>query len=321
MSQSQRRAIKSDRFVHLSRKGAYRSPANGSNRMKTEHSAQRRKSCAHPNPRSSVPVSETVYHHLLKAICDTGYQKEGWEIAEQAIDEWVRRHNPDHIPLPATKGYQWKRLFLPDGTLLRTVFVGKNHHCLVENDGILYNGKAVSPSGFVNAVGGIRRNAWHCTWILLPDNKEWQLADALRSRERPRHQRNPILTATQATAGHAGAASAPVSVATATATAPVPAQAAISAASTSGEQSVQASRPDKIERSDSNPDRQGVQRRGDTALFSPRCRCGAERRSRADDRMAPLLRDELRGLLDRMRALDEERREVRACPDPSTQPK
>jgi hypothetical protein len=47
--------------------------------------------------------------------------------------------------MPATSGYQWKHLFLPNGTLLRTIF----------NDR-----KIISPSGFANAVGGVQRNAW-----------------------------------------------------------------------------------------------------------------------------------------------------------------
>ncbi len=145
----------------------------------------------HPNRKMDIPVSSEIWHQLLKASIDTGYAKEDWEIAAEAIDEWVRRHKPDQISMPLVHGYQWKSVFLPDGTLLRTVFGGKNYHCLVEGDRILHDGKAVSPSGFVNAVGGIRRNAWKCTWILFPDAKDWKLADTLRGRERPRHARKP----------------------------------------------------------------------------------------------------------------------------------
>jgi hypothetical protein len=100
------------------------------------------------------------------------------------------------LTMPATSGYQWKRLFLPNGTLLRTVFNGKNTHCLVEGDQILYDGKAISPSGFVNAAGGIRRNAWKSTWIIFPDSKHWTLADTLRP-ARPKRARRPPVTAAQ----------------------------------------------------------------------------------------------------------------------------
>jgi hypothetical protein len=145
----------------------------------------------HPNPQMSVPISLDVWHQLLRGSCLSGLEKESWEIAEEAINEWTRRHNPDAIPMPAASGYQWKSQFLPEGTVLRTVFGGKNHHCRVEGDQILYNGKPVSPSGFVNAVGGIRRNAWLCTWILFPDAKDWKRADTLRTPPSSRHTPKP----------------------------------------------------------------------------------------------------------------------------------
>lgn len=143
----------------------------------------------YPADQTHLPISLDVYKQLQWASCSTGYTKEDWEIATEAIDEWVRRNDPKLISGPAHAGYQWKRLFLPDGTVLRTVFSGKNHHCHVEGDRIVYAKRVVSPSGFVNAVGGIRRNAWKSTWILFPDSKEWKLADTLRSRERPRSTR------------------------------------------------------------------------------------------------------------------------------------
>ena len=145
----------------------------------------------HPDHQMDIPISLKVYHQLIGAAQKTGYEKEDWEIAAEASDEWMRRHDPDALAMPAATGYQWKSQFLPSGTLLRTVFGGKKYHCLVEGDRILYNGQAVSPSAFANAVGGIRRNAWRCIWILFPDSKDWKLADSLRTRERPRRTRKP----------------------------------------------------------------------------------------------------------------------------------
>lgn len=145
----------------------------------------------HPGPYAQVPVSDEIYKQLRNASCNTFFQKEDWEIAEEAIDEWTRRHDPDAVSVGAYSGYQWKQLFLPSGTVLRTVFGGKNHHCMVEGDRILYQEKPVSPSVFVNAVGGIRRNAWRCTWILFPDTKHWALADTLRPRDRKRPRAAP----------------------------------------------------------------------------------------------------------------------------------
>ena len=154
----------------------------------------------HPDPRMSIPITLEVWQRLTGASFDSDFEKEDWEIAADAIDEWMRRHKPDALAMQVAKGYQWKSQFLPTGTLLRTVFGGKNYHCLVEGDQILYNGKAVSPSGFVNAVGGIRRNAWHSIWILFPDSKDWKLADTLRTSARPRRARKPAYDVQQASA-------------------------------------------------------------------------------------------------------------------------
>lgn len=111
--------------------------------------------------------------------------QQNWEIVQEAVSDWLRKNEPGKCGEPEFAGYQWKGLFLPDGTVLRAAFNGKHHHCHVNGDQILHAGKAVSPSGFVSAVGGIRRNAWKSIWVLLPDCKHWQLADHMRTRRRP----------------------------------------------------------------------------------------------------------------------------------------
>ena len=98
----------------------------------------------------------------------------------------MTRNNPESFAMPETCGYQWKHLFLPNGTLLRTIFNGENYHCLVEKDHIRYKGLETSPSGFVNAVGGVRRNAWKVIWILFPNSSVWKLAGTLRTRKTSR---------------------------------------------------------------------------------------------------------------------------------------
>ena len=234
-----------------------------------------------PNPRMDIPISMEIYHQLLGASSNTGYQKEHWEIAAEAIHEWVRRHDPDALSMPKATGYQWKRLFLPNGTLLRTVFGGKNHHCLIEGDHILYNGQAVSPSGFVNAVGGIRRNAWLCTWILFPDTKEWKLADTLRSRERPRRARKPAL-----------------------AREPVPAETEPIAHSTRESPRLQHESDEGSLGRTSSPAGGDARQRTGLPLAPHHLVDGAERRISADGRMAALLRQELLPILLRLCSLE-----------------
>lgn len=134
----------------------------------------------------ALPISLEVYQQLVSASVKTGFSQEIWEIGEAAIHEWMTRNNPDSFAMPPLSGYQWKHLFLPNGTLLRTVFNGKNFHCLVESDHIIYDGKQVSPSGFANAVGGMRRNAWKAIWILYPKSTVWKLAESLRTKKKLR---------------------------------------------------------------------------------------------------------------------------------------
>ena len=143
-----------------------------------------------PQPSEAIAIPHDSWFKLYTGrLQDMDNPKELWEVAVEAIDEWTRRHHPDGFTQVTHVGYQWKHLFLPPGTLLRTIFRGKNYHCLVEAEHLLYEGKPVSPNVFVNAVGGIRRNAWRSIWVLYPNTTEWKLADTLRTRTRSRPTR------------------------------------------------------------------------------------------------------------------------------------
>ena len=233
----------------------------------------------YPTAPSEMSVSEDVKFKLFSASVATGFKQEDWEIAAEAVDEWLRRHDPDTIPMPATSGYQWKSLFLPDGTFLRTVFGGKNHHCVVANDRIMYNGQTVSPSGFVNAVGGIRRNAWRSTWILLPDAPQWNLADTLRSRPRPPRPRKPVRAIEQVAASppHTGRTPSPPF-----ATEPMPAQADPITASDAGEPSVRSGSHEKARQTWPDNETLGRQQRIGATRAPPGCRRRADRRRSGD---------------------------------------
>jgi hypothetical protein len=127
----------------------------------------------HPNPFNEVPISHKVDIRLNAASMINKLGLEPWEIVEEAIDDWLAKSEPGAIPMPQIAGVQWKKLFLPNGTVLRTIFNGKNYHCRVDDDELLYEGKATSPSRFANMVGGLRRNAWKVIWVLLPETRTW----------------------------------------------------------------------------------------------------------------------------------------------------
>ena len=147
-----------------------------------------------PHPQWELRITKALQDQLCSAAVMTGFEKEDWEIAQLAVNDWLARNLPDAIPLPQTQGYQWKQLFLPDGTVLRTIYRGKNHHCMVEHDTILFNGKSVSPNQFVNQVGGERRNAWDAIWLLFPGTTEWKQAQSVRPKrflKKPRTRSRP----------------------------------------------------------------------------------------------------------------------------------
>ncbi|NVM75735.1 hypothetical protein FHW83_001522 [Duganella sp. SG902] len=76
-----------------------------------------------------------------------------------------------------TKGYQWKQLFLPNGTELRSIYHGRSTYARVDHEQILCDGVPTSPSGLSNRHGCGTRNAWKTIWLRFPDGRRWQRAD------------------------------------------------------------------------------------------------------------------------------------------------
>lgn len=78
-------------------------------------------------------------------------------------------------------GYQWKQVFLPEGTRLRASFGRQPYFAVVEGAEIKYGERAISPSCFANLQGSGNRNAWKAVWLCFPGSDEWLLADICRS--------------------------------------------------------------------------------------------------------------------------------------------
>lgn len=126
-----------------------------------------------------VTIPYSLYQELLVTALDPGSHKEIGELATIAISEWVRRGYAKTIFSKAKTGYQWKDLFLPHGTALRTSYGDKNFHAFVERDKITMDGQTLSPNQFVNLVGGVRRNARKMIWVLFPNESIWRRAEKL----------------------------------------------------------------------------------------------------------------------------------------------
>ncbi|MQA40540.1 hypothetical protein, partial [Rugamonas aquatica] len=78
-------------------------------------------------------------------------------------------------------GYQWKEVFLPEGTRLRASFGRQQYFATVAGAEIKYGKHAVSPSCFANLQGSGNRNAWKAIWLRLPGSDAWLLADVCRA--------------------------------------------------------------------------------------------------------------------------------------------
>lgn len=112
------------------------------------------------------------------------------EAANKAIDAWIADQRRQAIcgnhaaGLAPLRGYQWKELFLPEGTELRVQAGDRSGYARVTGDHILYEGRSVSPRQFCLAVAGSGRNAWRDTWLLLPSEGKWRPASLLRRQVR-----------------------------------------------------------------------------------------------------------------------------------------
>jgi hypothetical protein len=134
------------------------------------------------------------------------------EALAQAVQEWIARereriatgatssassprgrqaHSNHGEASAAPRGYQWKSLFLPDGTDLRMTCGDLACFARVSGNAIFYEGKRVSPRQFTLAVAGEGRNAWRDVWVRLPGDRSWERAQALRRRIEKRAASEP----------------------------------------------------------------------------------------------------------------------------------
>jgi len=99
-----------------------------------------------------------------------------------AIELWLREQSKLAAGCdPASvRGYQWKSLFLPEGTVLRSWSYGENNYARVEGDKIIHEGKAVSPNQFAQSFARTTRNAWTDLYIRRPEDKQFKPACRLR---------------------------------------------------------------------------------------------------------------------------------------------
>jgi len=149
-----------------------------------------------------TPTTSAAVLRMLKASNDPRGLN---AVVEQALQAWLQQaaRNDPPAAQAAARGYQWKSLFLPEGTCLRFTYRRSTYHAEVRGDQIIYQGEAYSPRQLLLHVTGTVRNAWRELWLRGPDDFRWHLADTrrhiLRRSPRGRHRRGIDATGLSAT--------------------------------------------------------------------------------------------------------------------------
>jgi hypothetical protein len=133
-------------------------------------------------PTISIPITFTVFENLCRFLNGSTVSEEVAAVASKAITAWIEQQSAPQAEESAALlgGYQWKHLFLPQGTKLRVVVKRKTFHASVIGDDIIFNGQATSPACLVNQLASTKRNAWKHIWLLLPGETQWLLAQSTR---------------------------------------------------------------------------------------------------------------------------------------------
>jgi hypothetical protein len=146
--------------------------------------------------RVSVEIPAPTYIALLKQLRHTGGGANISEALEAAVEYWLaeqRRLAPDAPE--SVRGYQWKSVFLPEGTELRSLSYGQHHSARVEGNQIIHQARAVSPNQFARAFACTTRNAWNDLSIRRPGESTFTLACVLRKQAERKEAARPMLAA------------------------------------------------------------------------------------------------------------------------------
>ncbi|MBB3117690.1 hypothetical protein [Pseudoduganella violacea] len=152
----------------------------------------------------TLNIDTATLQDLLAYLEETASGQEPAEAAVHALRYWlaeVRKQAPSP-DAPALRGYQWKSLFLPDGSRLRMYCQHEYGYARVVGDQLMYHGRALTPNQFVAACSGGTRNAWRDVSVNFPGEKTWKLACVRRD--------ELVRLGQQAAAGAASAATPPL---------------------------------------------------------------------------------------------------------------
>jgi hypothetical protein len=129
----------------------------------------------------SVPVHTDSLQRLVAHLSSHGGVQDLAEAVSAAIDGWLRdQSGAAASATESLRGYQWKSLFLPEGTVLRSWSYGDAQLARVVGDQIIHAGRSVSPNQFAQAFARTTRNAWSDLSVKRPGDKHFRPASVLR---------------------------------------------------------------------------------------------------------------------------------------------
>ncbi|NYE60409.1 hypothetical protein FHW58_001561 [Duganella sp. 1224] len=119
---------------------------------------------------------------LLEQLKRRGGTQDLSEAITTAVEFWLadQKQFPKTADPNGLRGYQWKCLFLPEGTVLRSWSYGDHNDACVKGNEIIHRGKSVSPNEFARAFARSNRNAWIDLKIRRPGDKHFKQASILR---------------------------------------------------------------------------------------------------------------------------------------------
>ncbi|MCP2010203.1 hypothetical protein [Duganella violaceipulchra] len=135
------------------------------------------------NTTMTVQVPTDTLLKLIEKLRRCGGSQDISEAMTLAVGRWLAdpaAFAPGADPA-GLHGYQWKSLFLPEGTVLKSWSYGENNYACVEGDQIIHNGRAVSPNQFAQSFARSTRSAWHDLYVRRPGDKTFKLANRLRA--------------------------------------------------------------------------------------------------------------------------------------------
>jgi hypothetical protein len=131
-----------------------------------------------------APDAAPALSELQQFLDDSASPLSAAQAVALALGAWIsaQRQQPAGMPHASLRGYQWKCLFLPDGTDVRMEYAGQDFHARVAGNAIVYEGRQLSPRQLTLAIAGEGRNAWRDLWIRFPGERCWTRAALLRRR-------------------------------------------------------------------------------------------------------------------------------------------